>query len=91
MIEKYFGEIPRGEEIEKEELCQLSLASTVKLFHEDNLAKTPQLTMVWPTVEQYSKDSYALEFLGQLLSNGKKTPLYTVLVKDKKLTSRVSA
>ena len=91
LIEKYFGEIPRGEEIEKRGAMPVSLASTVKLFHEDNLAKTPQLTVVWPTVEQYSKDSYALDYLGQLLSNGKKTPLYTVLVKDKKLTSRVSA
>ena len=45
--------------------------------------------MVFPTVEQFSKDSYALDYLGQLLSNGKKTPLYKVLVKDKKLTSSV--
>jgi zinc protease len=91
MIEKYFGEIPRGEEIEKREPMPVTLNSTVKLFHEDNLAKTPQLTMVFPTVEEYTKDAYALDYLGQLLSDGKKTPLYTVLVKDKKLTSSVSA
>ncbi len=47
--------------------------------------------MVFPTVEQFSKDSYALDYLGDLLSNGKKTPLYKILVKDKKLTSSVSA
>ena len=47
--------------------------------------------MVFPTVEQFSKDSYALDFLGDLLANGKKTPLYKILVKDKKLTSRVTA
>jgi zinc protease len=47
--------------------------------------------MVFPAVEQFSKDSYALDYLGQLLSNGKKTPLYKVLVKDKKLTSSVNA
>ena len=39
--------------------------------------------------ERYSKDSYALNFLGELMANTKKAPLYVVLVKDKKLTSRV--
>ena len=32
--------------------------------------------MVFPTVERYSKDSYALNFLGELLANTKKAPLY---------------
>ncbi len=47
--------------------------------------------MVWPTVEQYTKDAYALDFLSEILSSGKKAPMYRVLVKDKKLTSRASA
>jgi zinc protease len=91
MIEKYFGEIPRGEEVEKRGPMPVDLASTVRLYHEDNFARAPMLTMVFPTVERYSKDSYALNFLGDLLAGSKKSPLYTVLVKDKKLTSRVSA
>ena len=90
-VEKYFGEIPRGENIEKREPMNVTLSSTVKLYHEDNFARAPMLTMVFPTVERYSKDSYALSFLGDLLSGTKKSPLYTVLVKEKKLTSRVSA
>ena len=90
-IEKYYGEIPKGEQIEKRSPMPVTLSSSVKLFHEDNFAKAPQLTMVFPTVERYSKDSYALNFLGQLLSSSKKSPLYVVLVKDKKLTSRVMA
>jgi len=89
LVEKYFGEIPAGEKIEKREPMPVSLASTVRLYHEDNFARAPQLNMVFPTVEQFSKDSYALDFLGELLANSKKAPLYTVLVKDKKLTSRV--
>lgn len=89
LVEKYFGEIPSGENIEKRAPMPVTLASTVKLYHEDNFAKAPQLTMVFPTVERYSKDSYALNFLGDLLANTKKAPLYVVLVKEKKLTSRV--
>ncbi len=88
-LEKYFGEIPAGEPIEKRGPMPATLTQTTKLYHEDNFAKAPQLTMVFPTVERYSKDSYALNFLGELLSGTRKAPLYVVLVKDKKLTSRV--
>lgn len=91
LIEKYFGEIPAGEPIEKRSPMPAIIASTVKLYHEDNFAKAPRLTLVFPTVERFTKESYALDYLGDLLSNGKKTPLYKILVKDKKLTSFVSA
>ncbi|MEI6275572.1 MAG: pitrilysin family protein [Prolixibacteraceae bacterium] len=91
MIEKYFGEIPQGEAIGKRKPQPVSLPATVKLYQEDNFAKVPMLTMVFPTAERYSKDSYALNFLGELMAGTKKSPLYTILVKDKKLTSRVMA
>ena len=91
LVEKYFGEIPSGEKIEKRGPAPAKLASTVKLYHEDNFAKAPQLTMVFPSVEQFSKDSYALDDLGELLATSKKSPLYVILVKEKKLTSRVMA
>ena len=90
-VEKYFGEIPRGAEVEKRKPMNVTLNQSVKLFHEDNFARAPMLTMVFPSAERYSKDSYALNFLGELLTGTKKSPLYTVLVKEKKLTSRVSA
>jgi zinc protease len=67
------------------------LDNTIQLYHEDNFAKAPRLTLVFPTVEKFTKEAYALNDLGDLLSNGKKTPLYKVLVKDKKLTSSVYA
>ena len=91
LIAKYFGEIPSGVIIEKRKPMPVTLNTTVRLYHEDNFAKAPQLTMVFPTAERYSKDSYALNFLGDLLANSKKSPLYAILVRDKKLTSRVMA
>ncbi len=42
LVEKYFGEIPGGEPIEKRGPMPATLASTVKLYHEDNFAKAPQ-------------------------------------------------
>ena len=91
LVKKYFEEIPGGSPIQDMEPMLVSLKETKKVYHEDNFAKTPRLTMIWPTVEQYSKDAYALDFLSELLSSGKKAPMYRVLVKDKKLTSRTTA
>lgn len=91
LIEKYFGEIKRGADLADPKPVPVKLTEIKKLYHEDNFAKAPQLTMVWPTVEEYSPDSYALGYLGQLLSSGKKAPLYNVLVKEKKLTSSARA
>ncbi|MFA5816288.1 MAG: pitrilysin family protein, partial [Bacteroidales bacterium] len=91
LIEKYFGEIKSGADLADPKPVPVKLTETKKLYHEDNFAKAPQLTMVWPTVEQFSPDSYALDYLGQLLSRGKKAPLYKVLVKKKKLTSNTRA
>lgn len=91
LVEKYFGEIPKGEPIAKRKPMPVVLPGTMKLYHEDNFAKVPMLTMVFPTIEDYSKDAYALNFLGELMSGTKKSALYTILVKEKKLTSRVMA
>jgi len=90
LIEKYFGEIPAGEKVVDMKPIPVTLSETKKLYHEDNFAKTPQLTMVWPVAEQYSTDAYALDFLAQALSGDKKSPLYKVIVKDKKLAPRAS-
>ncbi|CAM4047236.1 pitrilysin family protein [Flavobacterium sinopsychrotolerans] len=85
-VEKYFGEIKRGEAIPKMEKQSVILTETKKLYYEDNFAKLPQLTLTWPSVYEYHPDSYALEVLASYLSKGKKAPLYKTLVEDKKVT-----
>jgi len=88
-VRKYFDEIPRGEEIEPLTDQPVSLDETEKLYYEDNFARLPELRMVWPGVDLYNEDAYALDILTQLLSEGKKAPLYKVLVEEKELTSTV--
>ncbi|WP_072989871.1 M16 family metallopeptidase [Flavobacterium segetis] len=88
-VEKYFGEIKRGQDIPKMEKQAVSLTTTKKLYYEDNFARLPQLTLTWPSVYEYHPDSYALEVLASYLSKGKKAPLYKTLVEDKKLTDAV--
>lgn len=91
LIEKYFGEIKRRQEVEKMKPMLVTLAETKRLYHEDNFAKAPQLNMVWPTVENYTEDAYALDFFAELFSKGKKAPLYKVLTEQKQLSSRLYA
>lgn len=87
--EKYFGEIKRGEAVIKQPARPGVVPKTVSLYHEDNFANEPELTMAWPTVEQYHPDSYPLEVLARYLSQGKKAPLYRVLVEERKLAPEV--
>jgi zinc protease len=86
-VHKYFDEIPRGEEIEPLADQPVSLNETKKLYYEDNFARLPELRMVWPGVDMFHDDAYALDILTQLLSDGKKAPLYQVLVEEKELAS----
>lgn len=87
LIEKYFGEIPKGGDIVDPQPIPVTLEETIKLYHEDNFAKAAQLRMIWPTVENFNDDSYALDYLSELLSQGKKAPLYKVLEKENQYTS----
>ncbi|REJ76039.1 MAG: insulinase family protein [Acidobacteria bacterium] len=89
-VHKYFDEIKKGEEIKPLPKRSGKVKETVKVFHEDNFARLPDLRMVWPTVEQFHPDSYALDVLAQYLSDGKKAPLYKVIVEDKKIAPGVS-
>ena len=89
-VEKYFSEIKRGEEVKPLPKKAGVVNKTVKVYHEDNFARLPQLTRSYPTVEQYHPDQYALDVLFQYLSQGKKAPLYKVLVEDKKLVPGVN-
>ncbi len=88
-VEKYFGEIKRGEDITPLPKRPGVVKETVKFYHEDNFARVPELTLAWPTVEQYHPDSHPLAVLSQYLSDGKRAPLYQVLVEEKKLSGDV--
>ncbi|HAG17072.1 MAG TPA: peptidase M16 [Bacteroidales bacterium] len=87
LIKKYFEEIPAGQKISDPIAIPIKLEATKRVFHEDNFARAPQFQMIWPTVEQFNDDSYALDYLSALLSQGKKAPLYKILEKQKKLTT----
>jgi len=89
-VQKYFSEIKRGEAIQPQQKRPGFVKETVKLYHEDNFAGLPELTMAWVTVPEYHPDSYPLQILAEYLTDGKKAPFYKVLVEDKKQTADVN-
>ena len=91
IVKKYFGEIKKGPEITNPEPWHVELAETKKVYHEDNFARSPRITMAFPTVNQLDDDAPALELLAQLLGDGKKAPLYKVIVEERKLAPNVSS
>ncbi len=89
-VKKYFDEIPRGKDISRNAKQPANLKETKRLVYEDNFARLPELTITWPTVPLYHEDSYALNFLESLLSEGKKAEMNKLLVDQLKLTDNVS-
>ncbi|TRO65279.1 M16 family metallopeptidase [Christiangramia sabulilitoris] len=89
-VHKYFDEIPQGPEVQELEKQPVNLQESKNLYHEDNFAKLPELTLTWPSVYSYHKDSFALEILANYLGDGKNAPLYKKLVEKKKLSGNVA-
>ncbi|MHC9510437.1 M16 family metallopeptidase [Kangiella sp. M94] len=91
MVEKWFGEIKTSEPVKDPEPMPVELKETKKLYHLDNFAKVPEVRLTFPTIEQYQKDAYALDALGEILSRGKRAHLYKVIVEEQKLAPSVAA
>jgi zinc protease len=89
LVEKWFGEIRRSPEAEPLPAMPAVLSESRSLYYEDSFAKLPELRLVFPTVEIYHPDSYALDVLAEILSGSKIAPLYKVIVDEKKLASRI--
>ena len=86
-VKKYFGEIPARGNPQDLDPMPVSLDETKIIYYEDNFAKLPRLTLTYPTVEEFNNDEAALDALGQILSQGKRSAMYKVMVEQYGLTS----
>ncbi len=82
LVDKYFGEIPSRGDDQPMQPMPVSLDETKVLYYEDNFAQLPEIRMTFPTVEQYNADQWALDALSEILTDGKRAPLYKVLVEE---------
>jgi zinc protease len=81
LVEKYFGPIPRGPEVQKVIVPAAVVDRDRYVSFTDNYARLPLLSIVYPTVPIYSKDMAALQCLAQVLGQGKNSVLYQQLTK----------
>ncbi|RYF90765.1 MAG: insulinase family protein [Chitinophagaceae bacterium] len=90
-VKVWFGEIRKEPAVEALKPQPAKLDAVKSFYYEDNFAKLPELTMVYPTVELYHKDSYALNVLAELLTGSKNSPFYKTIVQNKKLAPNAAA
>ena len=90
LVDYWFGEIRRGPEVQAPMARPAQLAASRSLMYEDNFATLPELQIVFPTVEQFHADQYALDILSELLAGSKQAPLYEVIVDERQLAPDVS-
>ncbi|GAB2944682.1 pitrilysin family protein [Hymenobacter coalescens] len=83
LVEKYFGSIPRGPEVQNMKLPVPTLASDRYVSYQDNV-RFPMLQMVFPTVPGNHPDEPAVDALAAILGGSKTSPLYQNLVKAQK-------
>lgn len=74
LLDKYFGEVKSRGQVPARTAMPVTLSETKRLYHEDNFANVPEINLVWPVPENYTKDAYALNFLAEILPAGKRPP-----------------
>ncbi len=91
LVEKYFGSIPRGPEVNPVDVPSVKLQADRYATLVDNFARVPRLYVAFPTVSQYHKDAVALECLAEVLGQGKNSILYQQMVKKQTALSAQAA
>jgi zinc protease len=89
-VTRYFGDLPRGRTIVRPTVRQPTLAAEKRLVYEDRV-QVPRLYIRWPTVGVKEQDTYALTFLGQVLTSSRTARLTKALVYDRQSAASVFA
>jgi zinc protease len=90
LVERYFGDIARGNEVKRPSAPPSTLPAEVRLLYEDRV-QVPRLYIEWPTVGETDDDHYALDVLGSILSGPRTARLTKTLVYDQQSAAQVSA
>ncbi|MGE0567982.1 MAG: M16 family metallopeptidase, partial [Bacteroidia bacterium] len=83
LIQKYFGSIPKGPEVNPQTVEQVVLTENRYISYEDNV-RLPMLRMAFPTVKMNTKEDIALDVLAYAFSGSQSSPFYKAFVESKK-------
>jgi zinc protease len=89
-VERYFGWIPRGQEVQRPQASEVRLAGTTYTVREDRVS-LPELSMIWHSGPRFSQDEAALNALTAILTSGKSARLYKRLVYDEQVAAFTQA
>lgn len=90
LIQKYFGDIPRGQPIVRPKLGPTALTGEKRLTFEDRV-QIPRLTIRWPSADQASEDAPALQMLARVLTGSRTARLTKPMVYDAQSAANVGA
>jgi len=81
MVEKYFGSIPSGPTVKRQEISPVVLDQNRYISYEDRV-RLSQVIYTFPTVQARHPDEPALDVLANLLGEGKSSVFYQYFVKS---------
>ena len=98
LVQKYFGDIPRGSEIPRPKAPPVTLPAEKRLVLEDEKGRLPKITFIWPTVGVHDPDEVPLRALASFLtgaqgntSSARTSRLTRLLIYDRELATSVEA
>ena len=90
LVQQYFGEIPRGEEVQSITSAEASLTEEIVVRKTDKVPH-PKVWMAWISPALYADGDAEMDIISSLLADGKDSLLYKTLVLDKKIAREVNA
>jgi zinc protease len=90
LVDKWFGEIPRGAEVEPVTAPPAVLTEVKRKVLKDRV-RLPRLHLAWMTPRFYAPGDAALDVASSVLAGGKNSRLYKRLVYDTQIAQDVSA
>ncbi len=90
LVEKYFGDIPRGAEIKRTDIVEPPMTEEIRDTVYDNI-QLPAVILAYHIPEQGSEDYYPLNMLTTLLSGGQSSRLYKELVDNQQIALQAAS
>ncbi|MDP6921692.1 MAG: pitrilysin family protein [Lutibacter sp.] len=91
MIEAYFGDIPRGDDVERIAVKEAPIEEEIKATFTDPNIQIPAVFTVYRTPAMTTREARVLDMISTILSDGKSSRLYKKLVDTEKKALQIAA
>lgn len=91
LVEQYFGEIPRGEDVQSLKEASAELTEEKVIYKEDPRAPHSKVFMAWLTPPMMQEGDADFDVFSSIFADGKDSPLVQSLVYDKRVAQDVEA